>query len=257
MRAYTDFASVYDVFMADTPYEEWSQFLLEIFEKNQIHTGHLILDLGCGTGTLTELMAKAGYDMIGIDNAPEMLAIAMEKKEESSSEILYLLQDMREMELYGTVKAVISICDSLNYLLEEEDIIETFRLINNYLDPKGLFIFDFNTVYKYREVIGDTTIAENREHCSFIWENYYHEEEGINEYDLTLFVENKGEESELCGYYSKFQETHFQRGYTLEQMESFILQSGMEFVEAIDTDTKGRVTETSERIYVIAKECGK
>ena len=146
--------------------------------------------------------------MIGIDNAADMLEMAMEKRVKSGLDILYLLQDMRSFELYGTVGAVVSVCDSVNYLLEEEDVVETFRLVNNYLYPGGLFIFDFNTVYKYEIVIGDTTIAENREECSFIWDNFYHEEEEINEYDLTIFVQ----EDEKPDLYRKFQETHYQRG---------------------------------------------
>ena len=210
----------------------------------------MVLDLGCGTGTLTELLAKEGYDMIGIDYSQEMLARAMEKRDETGLQILYLLQDMREFELYGTVKAIVSVCDSLNYLLEEEDVIETFRLINNYLDPKGLFIFDFNTVYKYKEVIGDATIAENREDCSFIWENYYHEEDEINEYEVTFFIK----EGEL---FRRFEETHYQRGYTPQQMKDFLAKAGLEFVMMADSDTGKEVTPESERIYMIARECGK
>ena len=247
---YGGFASVYDTFMDETPYEEWCEFLVQILEEYEVPKG-LVLDLGCGTGTLTEMLSKEGYDMIGVDNSEQMLAIAMEKRETSGENILYLLQDMREFELYGTVGAVISVCDSLNYLLEEDDLVQTFRLVNNYLDPKGIFIFDFNTVYKYREVIGDTTIAENREECSFIWENYYHEEEEINEYDLTIFVR---EEDEL---FRKFEENHYQRGYRLKQMEEALKKAGMEFVKAMDADTHGEVTKNSERIYCIARECGK
>ena len=249
MEAYTDFASVYDTFMDETPYEEWCEFLVEKLEEYKVPKG-LVLDLGCGTGTLTEMLSEKGYDMIGVDNSAQMLSIAMEKQEQSGENILYLMQDMREFELYGTVSAVISVCDSLNYLLEEEELVETFRLVNNYLDPKGIFIFDFNTVYKYSQVIGDTTIAENREDCSFIWENYYHEEEEINEYDLTIFV--KGEE-----LFRKFQENHFQRGYRLEQMKKALAQAGMEFVIAMDADTHEGVTAESERIYCIARESGK
>ncbi len=249
MEAYTDFAYVYDTLMDNTPYEEWCVRITDILRGAGIEKD-LVLDLGCGTGTLTELLAKKGYDMIGIDYSEEMLSCAMEKRDASGMNILYLLQDMREFELYGTVKAVISVCDSLNYLLEEEDIIKTFRLVNNYLDPKGVFIFDFNTVYKYKEVIGDTTIAENREDCSFIWENYYHEEDCINEYEITFFVK-EGE------YFRRFEETHYQRGYTVEQMKSFLKEAGLEFVAMSDADTQAEVTEESERVYMIARECGK
>ena len=250
MEAYTDFADVYDTFMDETPYEEWCEFLVQTLEQYQVPKG-LVLDLGCGTGTLTEMLSKEGYDMIGVDNSSQMLAIAMEKREFSGENILYLMQDMREFELYGTVAAVISACDSLNYLLEKEDLVQTFKLVNNYLDPKGIFIFDFNTVYKYQEIIGDATIAENRDDCSFIWENYYHEEEEINEYDLTIFVRQEED------VFRKFEENHFQRGYRLEQMKQALKEAGMEFITALDADTHEAVTEASERIYCIARENGK
>lgn len=278
MEAYTGFAEVYDIFMDETPYEEWADFLSELIEKYGVSkpsrekTGkaakkdssaseeplqealetekNLVVDLGCGTGTLTELLYDRGYDMIGIDNSGEMLQAAMAKKQQSGNGILYLCQDMRELDLYSTVGTVISVCDSINYLLEDEEIEETFLLVNNYLYPGGLFIFDFNTVYKYETVIGDTTIAENREDCSFIWENYYHEKEHINEYDVTIFVkEEEGKES-----FRRFCETHYQRGYTLQEMQEFILKAGMELVLAIDADTHKAPTEESQRIYMIARE---
>lgn len=250
MEMYEDFALVYDRFMDETPYEEWCQFVVGRLKQDQITDG-ILLDLGCGTGSMTELLAKQGYDMIGVDLSDSMLDIAMEKRAQSGHNILYLQQDMREFELYGTVRAVICLCDSLNYLLEEDDLLTTFKLVNNYLDPNGLFIFDFNTVYKYETVIGDSTIAENREDCSFIWENYYTTEDQINEYDLTIFVKQQKD------LFRKFTETHLQRGYTLETMKRLVEQSGLIFVEALDADTHGSVTETSERIYVIAREHGK
>ena len=216
---------------------------------------NLVVDLGCGTGTLTELLYQKGYDCIGVDNSEEMLGIAMEKKVESGSEILYLHQDMRELDLYSTVGTVISVCDSVNYILEEEELLQVFRLVNNYLDPGGLFVFDFNTVYKYETVIGDATIAENREDCSFIWENFYDPEERINEYDVTVFVrEQEGPEG---GLFRRFTETHYQRGYTLSDIRGLIEKSGLHFVEALDADTLGEVTAQSERIYCIAREQGK
>lgn len=251
MEAYTSFAAVYDTFMDNIPYEEWGTYLKELLKEYEIEDG-LVLDLGCGTGTMTEILAEAGYDMIGVDNAEDMLEIAMEKKVESGHDILYLLQDMREFELYGTVKAVVSICDSVNYITEEEELVEVFRLVNNYLDPKGMFIFDFNTEYKYREILGDCTIAENRDACSFIWDNYYYEEEQINEYALSLFIQE--EDSDL---YRKYEETHFQKAYTYETMRRLIEESGLEFVTAYDAFTHDAPTEKSERIYMIARERGK
>ena len=121
MESYGRFAGVYDVFMDNVNYREWADYIIETLAQDGIRDG-LVLELGCGTGTVTEMLADAGYDMIGIDNSEEMLAEAMEKRAESGHDILYLLQDMQDFELYGTVRAVISVCDSMNYLTDEEDL---------------------------------------------------------------------------------------------------------------------------------------
>ena len=263
MSAYQGFAEVYDEFMDNVPYQQWAQRLDHLIRKYGVSKPerdveglldserNLVVDLGCGTGTLTELMYGMGYDMIGVDSSEAMLNIAMNKKDRSGSEILYLLQDMRELELYGTAGTVFCVCDSLNYILEEEELLAVFRLVNNYLFSGGIFIFDFNTDYKYREVIGEATIAENREECSFIWENVYDPEEEMNECDLTIFVR---EEEET---FRRYTETHFQRGYTVEQMIRLVEQSGMTVVEVMDADTAEAVTQKSERVYMVAREMGK
>lgn len=257
MEAYTDFAYVYDTFMDATPYEEWAAFIKSMMEKHGISKPekttdtlaserNLVLDLGCGTGTLTEMLAEDGYDMIGIDNSDSMLELAIRKREKAGHETLYLLQDMREIELYSTVGTVLSVCDSLNYILEKEELMQVFALVHNYLFPGGLFLFDFNTVYKYAEVIGDTTIAENREECSFIWENYYYPEEAVNEYEVTVFVKEEADR------YRKFSETHYQRGYTLEEMKEMVEAAGFSIREILDAETKKEAGFQSERIYVVA-----
>lgn len=249
MEAYTSFAQVYDLFQDNVPYEEWAAYLKELLKEYGAEDG-LVLDLGCGTGSMTQLLAEAGYDMIGADNSEEMLEIAMEKRAAAGLDILYLLQDMREFELYGTVRAVVSICDSMNYILEPEELTQVFRLVNNYLDPGGIFIFDLNTEYKYKELMGENTFAEDRTESSFIWQNYYDEKKQVNEYDLTLFIR----EGEL---YRKFEETHFQRCYSLDEVKAAAEAAGMEFVTAYDAFTKDSVKEDSERIYVILREKGK
>lgn len=260
---YQDFAYVYDEFMDETPYDEWAERIDKLIQKYGVSRKernaqdvldsekNLVVDLGCGTGTLTEILYQKGYDMIGVDNSESMLGIAMAKKAENGNEILYLLQDMRELELYSTVGTIVSVCDSVNYILEEEELLEVFSLVNNYLYPGGIFVFDFNTEYKYREVIGDSTIAENRENCSFIWENYYDEEECINQYDVTVFVQEEE------GLFRRFSETHLQKGYTVEQMLGLLKRAGMCVVEVLDADTEGTVTAESERVLVIAREQGK
>lgn len=250
MDAYTGFAAVYDMFMDNIPYEDWCEYLAGILTDYGVKDG-LVLDLGCGTGKITRLLAGKGYDMIGVDLSEEMLEIAMDHQAEEGGDILYLLQDMREFELYGTVGAVVSICDSMNYLMEYEDLVQVFSLVNNYLDPGGVFVFDLNTPYKYREILGEQTIAENREEGSFIWENYFDGEDGVNEYDLTLFIREED------GRFQKFEETHYQRAYDLCEVRKAIEEAGMEFVAAYDAFTKEPPKEDSERIYVVAREKGK
>lgn len=251
MEAYTSFAAVYDTFMDNVPYEEWGAYLHSLLKEHEIRDG-MVLDLGCGTGTMTEYLAEQGYDMIGVDNSEDMLEIALEKKLKSGHDILYLCQDMREFELYGTVRAIVSVCDSVNYITEPEELRQVFHWADNYLDPDGVFIFDFNTEYKYREILGDRTIAESREECSFIWDNYYYEEEKINEYELSLFVRDEELSEEGQDVYQRYQETHFQRGYTLEEMKLLLEEAGMRFLAAYDAFTREVPRADSERIYIIA-----
>ena len=247
MEAYTGFAEVYDLFMDNVPYEQWAEYITGLLREYGIEDG-LVLDLGCGTGTMTELLAEAGYDMIGIDQSEEMLEEALEKKEASGHDILYLCQDMREFELYGTVRAIVCVCDSMNYILEEEEILDILSAAAyNYLDYDGLFIFDLNTEYKYREILGEQTIAENREKGSFIWENYYDEAQRINEYQLTLFVKEKED------LYRKFEETHYQRAYSLDTVRNLVERSGLRLLHMYDAFTREPSREDSERIYVICQ----
>lgn len=248
MDAYTGFAEVYDEFMEDVPYEKWRDLVVAELKKEGIADG-LVLDLGCGTGTFTRMLAEAGYDMIGVDGSQEMLMEAREKTADRG--ILYLCQDMREFELYGTVRAIVSTCDTMNYLLTPEDFIRTLRLANNYLDPGGVFIFDLNTLYKFREVMGNTTIAENGEDASFIWDNYFDEETGRNEYDLTLFIRQEN------GLFARVSEVHEEQGYAPGQILEFIARSGMEYVRAFDAETGGEPHETSEKVFYVVREHGK
>lgn len=251
-EAYSDFALVYDRLMDNIPYDEWFNYIKGLLEENNIKNG-IIAELGCGTGNISERLALSGYDMIGIDNSPAMLDIAEAKKLANGSSSLYLCQDMREFELYGTVAAIISVCDSINYIVEESELTKVFSLVNNYLDPKGLFIFDFNTRHYYLDVVADATIAEDREDISFIWDNFYDEETDLNELALSLFIKENPTEN----LYRKCEELHIQKGYTLDEMICMVKASGLEFVCAYDAFTKNPAGPDSERIYIIARENGK
>ena len=149
MKEYTGFAAVYDMFMDNVPYDKWAKYLQKLLKENGAKDG-IVCELGCGTGKMTRRLRDMGYDMIGVDISQDMLRIAMEHEAAlAKSDILYLNQDMREFELFGTVKAVVSVCDSMNYITEKEDLLKTFKLAKNYLDPGGVFIFDMNTPYYY------------------------------------------------------------------------------------------------------------
>lgn len=250
MEQYTNFAKVYDLFMDNVPYDKWVEQIRDILHKENIFDG-LICDLGCGTGAITERLANIGYDMIGIDNSYDMLDIAMEKKYASGNDILYLCQDMREFELYGTVRAIVSGCDSLNYIQDLSGLEEVFSLVNNYLDPGGLFIFDMNTVYKYQNILGENTFSEVRDQAAFIWENTYDDNKRINEYDLNLFIKLEND------IYKRFEERHVQRAYTFDEIVSAINSSNMQLEKYLDADTYGDLRENTERILFIAREKGK
>lgn len=255
MEAYSEFARVYDLFMDNIPYEEWCDYLVMLLKQHGVDDG-LVLELGCGTGNMTEALKRRGYDMIGIDNSEEMLAEAIEKSMESDSDtgekpVLYLCQDMREFELYGTVRAVVSVCDSMNYILEPEELLQVFRLVNNYLDPEGVFIFDLNTRYKYEKILGEQTIGETREDHCFIWDNYYDEASRVNEYILNLFIRGND------GRYDRYEEVHYQRAYDLDEIRRLVEASGLRWKGAYDAFTMEPVREDSERIYIIAAEQGK
>ena len=250
MSAYEKFAQVYDLFMDNIDYPAWCTYLTGILKEYGIEDG-LIAELGCGTGSMTELLAAEGYDMIGVDNSEEMLAEGMEKRVESGQDILYLLQDMQEFELYGTVRAVVSVCDSLNYITDRDELRHVFELVNNYLDPEGIFLFDMNTVHKYRDLLGDTTIAENRDEGSFIWDNSYDEEEGLNYYELAVFLPRED------GLYEKSEEVHCQKAYPQEEIETLIKEAGMELLAVYDAYTLNPATEDSERLFFVVREKGK
>lgn len=249
MQSYTYLSDFYDLFMDNLPYNEWTKFIISTLKAHNVDNG-LILDLGCGTGIISEKLSEYGYELIGIDNSEEMLSVALDKKYLSGHDILYLCQDMREFELYGTVKAVVCICDSLNYILKNDELVKIFQLVNNYLDPKGLFIFDITTEKKFDQ-IADCVIAENREECSFIWENSYEKTSKINQYDLTLFIKDDN------GKYDKVEETHIQKVYTLDEIKEALNLSGLEFIGEYHDFTNQPPNEDSERICIIARECGK
>ena len=276
MKEYTGFAEVYDMFMDNVPYDKWAKYLQKLLKENGAKEG-IVCELGCGTGKMTRRLRDMGYDMIGIDISREMLQIAMEQEtalkktgtqnadickveskhaksdKKNNYEILYLNQDMREFELYGTVAAVVSICDSMNYITEKEDLLTTFKLVRNYLDPGGVFIFDMNTPYYYRKKLGEQTICENRDEGSFIWENYYDPDTKINEFDMTIYIRRNTNDA-AHELYERFEETHFQRAYSIAEVKALLKRAGLKDIKVYKAFTKDTPDTVTERVYFLAKK---
>lgn len=285
LDSYTSFAYVYDTFMDQEPYDRWADRVCAFLDEFGLprtadisarNTGkplagkagsqdgsedlfaeerNIVVDLGCGTGKLTEILAGRGYDMIGIDLSEDMLAIAQERKIKNGSSTLYSLQDMRDFELFGAAGSMVSVGDSINYLLEEKDLEDMFRCVARSLLPGGVFVFDFKTIHLYRDIIGDRTIAEDRGDCAFIWDNYYDPETCINEYDLAVFVRASADEQNSDrSMFKRFDEVHQQRGYDPEQLRTAAENAGLEWITARDADTGSAVSGMTERVMAAVRK---
>ncbi len=251
MSVYENFAQVYDTFMENIPYNDWLEYIEKIWDKFNLKP-KLIADLGCGTGNITIPLAKKGYELIGIDASYQMLAKAREKSAKENVNILYLEQDMREFELYGTVDCIVSMCDSINYILEEDELLQVFKWVNNYLEPKGLFIFDINTIYKFENILGYNSFSQTTENSAYTLENYFDNEEMINEFYTNFFIED-----EETGLYHRFEEIHYEKAYTIEKIKELIEKSGLTLLGVYDELTFNEPKEDSQRVFFVACENGK
>ncbi len=267
MKPYSAFAQIYDTCMDNVPYDEWAARIIELFRINGVPEGAIVADLGCGTGAMSRKLSDAGYDVIGIDSSEEMLMTAQDNEyerlygdmddaffeeetelSEDMRRITYLCQDIRSFELYGTVAGVVSVCDTMNYLLTDSDLVKTFRLVNNYLERDGVFVFDMKTPHYYEKVLGNRVRVEDYEDFTLLWDNAYDPKTRMNEYSLTMFVKEDDDR------YVRNDEEHCQRAYTLAEIRRLIEKSGMVFVAAYDAYTELSATEESERFVIVARE---
>ena len=242
---YKGFASMYDALMADTPYEAWAAyidgFLREWFKGEQEIS---VLDLACGTGNITLRLAALGYDLIGVDASEDMLAEASRKAFDENASILFLSQDMRKLNLYGTVDAAICVCDGMNYILDEKDLLEAFKRVRLFLNAGGVFIFDMNTEYKFNELYKNFVFEGDGAGGEFYeWQNIYDPQTKINEYIVNFFPE--GEEP--------FEEIHRQRAYAPERVCELLLEAGFSSAEIRNDYSDEPLSEKSERAVFIAR----
>lgn len=244
---YSDFAYVYDLLMQDVNYAQWVDYLEELFGKFGTDKPVLVLDMACGTGSLTLEMAKRGYDMIGIDMSPDMLSCAMEKSAECGLFPLWVCQDMRDFELYGTMDAILCTMDSLNYIGNASDMERVFKLVRNYLNPGGLFIFDMNTPYKLQHVLGNNLFYEIRDDITYLWRCEYLPEDKKCVFDLTFFVK------EAEGLYRRLEEEQQQRAWSVDEIGLLLTQSGLEVLAVYEAFSQLPPTEQTERVFYIVR----
>lgn len=240
---YQDLAEVYDR-LQEIDYQEFVDYYEKVFKRFNI-APELVLDIGCGTGNITIPMAKRGYDMIGLDLSVEMLDIAREKAMAEGMEILFLNQDMTEFELYGTVGAMISALDSVNYLTEDGQLEKMLRLLHYYLDIGGIFIFDINTEYKFKSILDNHSFVYDQDDVYCVWNNQYDEDEKICYFDLNIFTQNGD------GSYTRTDEYQQERAYRIEEIKNIIEKCGLELLGLYDNLSFDAPNEESERIFFV------
>lgn len=243
MESYSAFAEVYDYLMGDVDYEAWT----ERIERKMIELNfkpRFILDVACGTGNITIELAKKGYNVMGLDISQDMLTVAKNKAHEAGFKLDFLQQDMKRIEYTKRFDLILSICDGINYQIEDGDLDEVFESVHRHLAEEGYFIFDISSYFKISEVLGNNTFAENYDKVSYIWENYF--AENLLEFDLTIFKK----EGKLFRRYHEF---HTQRAYMISEIKE-ALEPYFELVEVLDGDTYMELNGDSERISFICRK---
>ena len=253
MPAYDSIASVYDNINAEIDDGKWADFIEECFNKHRAEKPELVFDLACGTGSMTLTLASRGYDMIGADISEDMLTEAMDKAYDKGIEgVLFLRQDMRSFELYGTVGAIVCCLDSVNYLTEDGDLKKCFACAHNYLDPDGLFIFDVNTPYKFENIYGDqhyifeskNSFGENA-YCG--WQNEYDSETKLCSFYLSVFTEEED------GRFSRADEVQTERCYSKEELSLALQECGFEVIGFFGGYDFSEPQSDCERWYIVAR----
>ena len=247
---YSLLAPIYDELNKEIDYSAWADFIEEIIRREYSKgTPELVLDLGCGTGRMTLELGRRGYDMTGVDSSAEMLEVARERASEEhlDSKMLWLMQDMREFELYGTVDVVVSCLDCINHLSSASDVKKCFSLVHNYLIPDGLFIFDINGKYKFENVYADRSYVMECGADMCVWENYYNPKSRLCDFYITLFKEDSD------GKYLRYDEAEREKMYPLASVKRMLSECNLEFLGAYSDYSFTPGGDENERIYVVAK----
>ena len=246
MKGYSCFADYYDRLTQNVGYRQRADYLCTLFSHLE-HEPGLLLDLACGTGSLTLELKKRGIDCYGIDASPEMLSVAQQKAAQAGESILFLCQDMRNIDLYGTVDTVLCCLDSINHLTTVKDVQMTFERVSLFLNPGGYFIFDVNTIYKHREILANNTFVYDTDNVYCVWQNTLIE--NICRVRIHLdFFERDGN----C-YYRK-QEEFFERAYTHEEIVGMLHKAGLSLVGCYAEGSFCKPVEDTQRIFYVARK---
>ncbi len=246
MAQYGEFARYYDTLICDVDYTARAAYFDQIIRKFGGKRG-ILLDVACGTGSLSFELEKLGYDVIGADISEEMLGIANEKKYEFASNVLFLNQSMQELDLYGTVDAAVCALDSVNHLVQPEELQKGFEKISLFLHPDGVFVFDVNTIYKHRHILANETFVLECEEVYCVWQNEYHEQDHIVDIQLDFFRECRD------GRYERTQELFCERAYSDDEMRTLLAAAGLKVIACYDSDSFLPPGPESQRVVYIAK----
>lgn len=244
MNRYNEFASLYDELMNDFDYEKWFNYIEEIFVKYKISPTK-VLEMACGTGNLSIHLAEKGYKLTCFDLSEEMLAQAYEKLNRFKN-VKLLNGNMINFKINQKFDSIISICDSINYITDLEDLKRTFENVYNHLDDNGIFIFDINSFYKISEIIGNNIFVEDREDIFYTWQNYYDSETMICEFYLSFFIKENEDN------YIRFDEEHKERAYTVDEIISTLKSVGFNSIDYFEAFTLEEINSTTERINFVA-----
>lgn len=249
---YGSIFEIYDKINSEIDYSQWADFIENCFRRFLTQKPSIVLDLACGTGSMTLELAKRGYDMIGIDGSREMLSVAYERMYDAErNDILYICQDMRDFELYGTVGAVTCCLDSINYLSGDNDLHDCFNCIHNYLDPDGLFIFDINTPNKFKTVYADNSYIHeeeiNEKQVLCAWQNEYDKKNRLCDFYLSVFEETND------GKYMRTDEVQTERCFERMEIENALFRSGFETIGFFGDYKFTEATDNDLRWYIIAR----
>lgn len=243
---YNDFAYSYDALMSDVDYQKRTEYLCSLFNRFD-RMPSLMLDLACGTGEFSNRFAKAGASVIGVDISYDMLSIAREKSAEQGNDVLYLCQDAAELDLYGTIDGAICCLDSLNHITDYERFCKAIGRVSLFLEKDRLFIFDLNTEYKHREILGNNTFVIDTDEVYCVWQNEYNKENNIVDINLDFFTPDGD------GYF-RTGESFCERAYTNEQIQNALEKAGLKIEAIFDDMSENAPSENSERaVYVTRK----